>query len=156
MDLKKVFIISVVLALLFGVSVGYQLQMWFGTEKEGAGVTNTNTTTSKRAANSALASPIIAKEVYTRSGTVASVKDSSIIFNTYIQNQDATYTAAAMTAKIDDKTTFVKINLKNPQATPVTISLSDIKQNGQIAVETDENMYGKTIVTAKSIQLHTN
>lgn len=154
-NIKTTFTLIIVLVLLFGVGVGYELNTWFGNDADDSATTlkeNSNATT----ANSQTASPQQNKTIYVRTGMIEAIEEGAIIFNTYVQNQDTTYSSVTMTAKIDTTTTISKISLKNPGAQAQAIAIADLKQNNEISVETAENMYGKTIVTAKSIQLHEN
>ncbi len=152
-NIKTTFALIIILVMLFGVGLGYELNSWFGTQQTSKTSQNSSNTNSVRG-NTATSNPQQGKNILTRTGTITTVNSSTVVFNTYAQNQDSTYSALTMTAKVDDKTTLTKIDLKNPLTAATTIALSDLKPNSEISVETAENMYGKTIVTAKSIQLH--
>ena len=150
-DFKNYFVIGLVLVLLFGIGVGYQIGTMVQSD-ENANTTNTNSIPNNAVISDE--SPVAEQEIYIRTGQVESVDPNQVIFTTYIQNSDSTYSQVTMTAQINDQTTFTKINLRDSNSTAQTITVSEIPVGSEVAVASADNIYGKTNFTAESIQLH--
>lgn len=150
-DFKNYFVIGLVLVLLFGIGVGYQIGTMTQSDE------NTNTTNGDSVPNNAVISdesPVAQQEIYIRTGQVESIDPNQVVFTTYIQNSDSTYSQVTMTAQITDQTTFTKINLRESNSASQTITVSDVPVGSEVAVSSADNIYGKTNFTAESIQLH--
>ncbi|MFA5030710.1 MAG: hypothetical protein WC495_03915 [Patescibacteria group bacterium] len=150
-DFKNYFIIGLVLVLLFGVGVGYQLGITLASDD------STKTTNTDNMPNNAVISdetPVAQPEIYVRTGQVESINPTQIEFSTYVQNSDSNYSQVIMTAQINDQTAFTKINLRDSNSSAQTIVMTDIPVGSEVAVASTDNIYGKTAFTAESIQLH--
>lgn len=150
-DFKNYYVIALVLVLLFGIGVGYQLGTTLKTEDaDNVAITNGVPT------NAVLAdkTPTAQSEIYIRTGQVETVNPNEITFSTYVQNSDATYSKVTMTAKLTSDTTFSKIDLRDASAGSTEITVSDIAVGNEVAVASADNIYGKTSYTASSVQLH--
>jgi|GEM_PF-3586956 len=152
-DFKNYYIIGLILVLLFGVGVGYQLATVFQNNNS----SQVATTNENGIPNNAVLSdqtPIAQPEIYIRTGQVESINPSEVSFSTYVQNSDSNYSKVTMTAKITGETTFTKINLRDDTSKEETITVNDVPVGSEVAVASAENIYGKTTYTASSIQLH--
>jgi hypothetical protein len=98
------------------------------------------------------ASPLAASQIFVRTGKVTAVTADSISFQAYVQNSAAGYRLTTLTASVTKDTTLVLVNTNKPTTDRTTLSLSDIKEGDQVAVQSNENIYGKTSFTASSVQ----
>ena len=148
---KNYYIIGLVLILLFGVGVGYQLGITFYSPD-----TDTTEDADSIPTNAVIAdqTPTAQPEIYVRSGRVASVNPNQITFVTYVQNSDSSYAQVTMTAQLTEDTTFTKISLRDANSAAEDISVSDIPVGSEVAVACADNIYGKTSFTASNVQLH--
>jgi len=150
-DFKNYYVVALVLVLLFVIGVGYQIGTTLQSENtEDVGVVDGIPT------NAVIAdkTPTAQSEIYIRTGQVESVNPNEIIFSTYVQNSDTTYSKVAMTAQLTTSTTFTKINLRDTTKATEDITVSDITVGNEVAVASTDNIYGKTSYTASSVQLH--
>lgn len=151
-DFKNAYVAGMILTLLFGIGMGYQIHTWVSDDSESGDVaTNVNTTTN---GNSQVSTPRALPEVYARTGKVESISPDNITFTTILQNTDSTYTETTLTATITESTSFSKINLSEASDNVETITRTDIPVGSEVAISADENIYGKTQFTATSVQLH--
>jgi len=146
MEIKNVYVIAIVLALLFGIGVGYQLNTWFAKKADTTACANQNTNTNSTA------SPLADSQIFVRTGKVTKVTSDSISFQAYVQNTGSGYALTTLTASVTSETTFTQVNTNKPSTDRTTIALSDIKEGDQVAIQADENIYGKTSFTASSVQ----
>lgn len=149
-DFKNIYIIVIILTLLFGIGLGYQIHGMVSNKTSEVANNNstsgTNTTGGKPNAQNITA-------IYSRTGTVTKVESGKITFQAYVLGNNA-YNLTTLTATISDKTEITKTNSATPSAAPTKIATTEIKAGNEISVVSSENMYGKTTFGASSIQLH--
>lgn len=148
-DFKNTYVIAIILTLLVGVGLGYQINTLVDNTNENAGC---DTTTSSSDPSSS--SPREIGEVFSHTGLVESVASDTITFTALIQNTDASYTKTTLKVSMTSDTTFTKIDLRDTTAAEETITIDDIAVGNEIVAIADENIYGKTQFTASAIKLH--
>lgn len=152
MEFKNMYVVVVIVVLLFGVGLGYQINTWVNDKSETA---NSDTNTATTGGNTQTGQiPQSATEIFSRSGKVESVAGDSITLITHTQNTDSTFSKLTITAAVDADTSITKIDLRETNKEETTIALSDISVGSEVAVYSDENVYGKTSFTASRVQLH--
>lgn len=147
-DFKNMYIVVVILTLLFGVGLGYQIHTLVATKStENANLNDSTSVSTLGGRPNAQAITTI----YSRTGVVTKVESGKIVFQAYVLGNNA-YNLTSLTATISDSTQISK--LTGASSTSSKISATDIKVGNEISVVSAENMYGKTTFAASSIQLH--
>lgn len=151
-DFKNMYLVSVVLVLLFGIGLGYQINTWTNTNdgSEIAITTSENTQSGTQASSS----PKAIQEVYARTGRVEAISPDSITFTTILQNSDSSYSESTLIAQLSDSTVYTKINLQDTSQETETISYDDISIGSEVAISASDNIYGRSTFNAISVQLH--
>ena len=147
-DFKNMYIVVIILTLLFGVGLGYQIHTLVATKDSETANTNgalTNTLPDGRPNAQAITT------IYSRTGMVTKVENNKIVFQAYVLGTNS-YNLTTLTATITDATQLTK--LTGSSSTATKIGVTDIKAGNEISVVSAENMYGKTSFSASSIQLH--